>query len=140
VRRFVVFILMLGTLAYLCPIGLSAGHKYKNPENNYLSFSLLTPFGLGYKHHLGRNFYFVTDLDYEKKDLRIRIGAAYFFPFNVLIFRFYSGGGLQYSRNDGFHYPYLTIGTRYLIFYNEIIHPWKKDLKPEFRFGLSFGF
>ena len=63
-RKSIVFVLMLGTLAYLCPIKLSAEHKQNNPAKRYLSFSLLPPFGLGYKHHLARNFYIVTDLDY----------------------------------------------------------------------------
>jgi hypothetical protein len=131
---------MMGAFIYLCPSELSAERKLKNPEDNYLSFSALTPFGLGYKHHLGRNFFLVIDLDYEKKDLRFRADAAYFFPFKVLIFRFYSGGGFQYSRNEGYDYPYLTIGTRFLICYFEIIHPWEKGHRPEFRLGLSFGF
>ena len=136
---FVVF-LMLGASLFLSPLKLSAEQTYKNPKENYLSFSALTPFGLGYKHHLGKNFFLVTDLDYEKKDLRFRAGAAYFFPLKVLIFRFYSGGGLQFNRNEGYGHPYLTIGTRFLICYFEIIHPWEKNHKPEFRLGLSFGF
>ncbi|UCE39905.1 MAG: hypothetical protein JSV17_10495 [Candidatus Aminicenantes bacterium] len=139
-RKSIVLILLFGAFLCLNPLELSAKRDFKNLENNYLSFSALTPFGLGYKHHLGQNFFFVADLDYEKKDLRFRAGAAYFFPLKLLIFRFYSGGGFQYSRNEGYDYPYLTIGTRFLICYFEIIHPWEKKHKPEFRVGLSFGF
>jgi hypothetical protein len=51
-----------------------AGTGQVYSEDNYLSFSLLTPFGIGYKHHLGRDIFTVTDLEYEKKDLHLRAG------------------------------------------------------------------
>jgi hypothetical protein len=139
-RKIMVFILLIGASICLHPLESSAKRQFENLDSHYLSFSALTPFGLGYKHNLGRNFFLVTDLDYAKQDLRLRAGAAYFFPFKLLIFRFYSGGGFQYSRNEGYDYPYLTIGMRFFVCYFEIIHPWEKEQKPEFRLGLSFGF
>jgi len=58
-RNSIILILVFGAILYLSPLKLSADHKYKNPKDNYLSFSALTRFGLGYKHHLGRNFAWV---------------------------------------------------------------------------------
>jgi hypothetical protein len=139
-KKYLALVCFLGALLNLSPVDLMADRDYSNLEDNYLSISVFTPFGLGYKHNLSGNFFLVTDLGYEKKDLRLRAGASYFFPFKVLIFRPYTGAGFQYSRNDGYQYPYLTIGIRFLIAYFEIVHPWEKDLKPDFRLGLSFSF
>ncbi len=120
------------------------GHKHRfRRADNYLTFTfVVNPSGLGYKHHLAKNFYFTGDLDYhsEREDLFFRTGGAYFIPVQVLIFRFYTGAGAQFSRNAGYQYPYLVVGTHFLFFYTEMIYAMEQRATPEYRLGFSVRF
>jgi hypothetical protein len=120
------------------------GHKRRSrPANHYLTFTfVVNPSGLGYKHHLAKNLYFMGDLDYrhDRADLLFRTGGAYFFPVKILLFHFYGGGGAQFSRNTGYQFPYVVVGTHFLFFYTEMIHAIESRATPEYRFGFSVKF
>jgi hypothetical protein len=120
------------------------GHKGRSrPSEHYLTFTfVVNPSGLGYKHHLANNLYLSGDVDYrhENADLLFRTGGAYFFPVKILIFHFYGGGGAQFSRNVGYQYPYVVVGTHFLFFYTEMIHALESHTSPEYRFGFSVRF
>jgi hypothetical protein len=117
-------------------------HKSSAPKN-YLTLSFfLRPASLGYKQHLIDNLYATTNLDYRNstKDLEFQVGAAYFIPRKILIFRLYGGAGYQFSRNKGYQYPYLSIGTQFFFLFSEIIHPLRSGMDPQGRFGFFFKF
>jgi len=134
----IVILIYLGSTAEL-----SAKNRIQESPDNYLTFScFINPACLGYKHHIGRNFYVSGDLDYinSEADLQLRTGALYYIPINVLIFRFYGGSGIQFSRNQGYQYPYMCVGTNFLFLYTEMIYPLKEYMPTEYRLGFSFKF
>ncbi len=117
-------------------------HKSSTPKN-YLTLSFfLRPTSLGYKHHLFDNLYATGNLDYisSTKDLEFQIGAAYFIPRKILFFRLYGGAGYQFSRNRGYQYPYISIGTQFFFLFSELIHPLRSGMDPQGRFGFFFKF
>lgn len=137
-------------IAVMCSIGLlilvlvgsTVSAKARTP-NGYLNFSFfINPLDIGYQHRVVDNLYGTANLDYRgsDSDLIFRTGAVYSIPRKIIIFRFYAGGGLQYSRNIGYQYPYLTVGTRYLFLFSEIIHPIESHATPEYRLGFSIKF
>jgi len=73
-------------------------------------------------------------------DLEFQASAVYMFPVKILIFRLYTGGGYQFSRNEGYQYPYVTVGTNFLFLFSEVIYPMETATDPKYRFGLSFKF
>lgn len=122
---------------------VSARQRDWEAPDNYLTFScFINPACLGYKHHIGRNFYLSGDLDYinSETDLQLRTGALYHIPYKVLIFRFYGGSGVQFSRNQGYQYPYMCVGTNFLFLYTEMVYPLKEYMPTEYRLGFSFKF
>jgi len=86
--------------------------------------------------------YATGNLDYRQSvdDLEFQAGAVYMFPVKILIFRLYTGGGYQFSRNEGYQYPYVTVGTNFLFLFSEVIYPMETATDPKYRFGLSFKF
>ena len=123
--------------------GAFAKTQKSSTPKNYLTLSFfLRPASLGYKHHLFDNLYATGNLDYRSstKDLEFQVGAAYFIPRKILIFRLYGGGGYQFSRNKGYQYPYVSIGTQFFFFFSEIIHPLRGGMDPQGRFGFFFKF
>jgi hypothetical protein len=117
-------------------------NRYRTPEN-YLTFSFfLRPLSVGYKHLTFPNVYLTGNLDYVRSDsdLYLQAGAAYMIPRKILIFRLFGGGGLEFSRNRGYLYPYVTIGTNVWILNWEIVHPLRSHESPKYRFGFSFSF
>lgn len=115
----------------------------KPTSPHYLTFTfVINPTGLGYKHHLRSNFYLTGDLDYRpgEEDLLFRTGGAYQFPVKILIFRFYGGGGVQFSRNIGYEYPYAVVGSRFLFLYAEVIYGLVSYASPEYRLGFAVNF
>ncbi len=123
--------------------GILAKTKKSSTAKNYLTFSFfLRPASLGYKHHISGNLYATANVDYRNstKDLEFQVGAVYFIPKKILIFRLYGGGGYQFSRNTGYQYPYVSIGTNFLFLYSEIIHPLRGGMDPQGRFGFCFKF
>lgn len=122
---------------------LSAKQRRHFPPDNYLTCTfLVNPVGIGLKHHLGSNIYASGNLDYRESisDLQLRTGALYIFPVKILLFRFYTGGGIQFSRNDGYQYPYAAVGTNFLFLYTEVVYPLENRRDPEYQLGLSFKF
>jgi len=140
-------ILLISHLTILIIFLLSASgyaeeKKYLAP-NHFLTFSFfINPVNIGYKHRVSDNIYATANLDYRSSinDLEFQAGAVYLIPRKILIFTLYGGGGLQASRNEGFQYPYVTIGTNFLFLFTEIIHPLESGMEPDYRFGFSFKF
>lgn len=135
--------LLVMLVLFLCVDTVSAKTGRHRGDDNYLNVSfLINPAGIGYMHHFGKNLYFLGNIDYrnEYSDLQFRTGGAYLFPVKVLIFRFYSGAGVQFSRNDGYQYPFVMIGTKFLFLYTEMLHPMEKGRSPEYRAGISIKF
>ncbi|UCC38938.1 MAG: hypothetical protein JSV96_14160 [Candidatus Aminicenantes bacterium] len=140
----VLIISVLGACIILASsTGIFAKTVKSSSSKNYLTFSFfLRPASLGYKHYLFDNLYATGNLDYRSstKDLEFQVGAAYFIPRKILIFRFYGGAGYQFSRNKGYQYPYVSIGTNFLFLFTEIIHPLRSDMDSKGRFGFCVKF
>lgn len=96
----------------------------------------------GLKHRFHRNLYATTNIEYRSpiNDLQFQVGAVYLLPQKILFFRLYGGTGLQVSRNEGFQYPYVVLGTHFLVFFSEVVHPWTSRTDAKFRGGFSFKF
>lgn len=112
-------------------------------SKNYLTFSwFFKPASLGTKHRIANNVYATGNIDYRDstKDLEFQAGAVYLFPARILIFKLYAGGGYQFSRNEGFQYPYISVGTNFLFLFSEILYPMKSGLEPKYRAGFSIKF
>ncbi len=119
-------------------------HK-KKPElpDHYLTFSfVIHPVSVGYKHLVAGSTYLTTNLDYvgDKDDIYFQVGAAYMIPRKIWIFWFYGGTGLQFSRNQAYQHPYVTLGTRFWILYSEVVYPIQRAGDTGFRFGFSVTF
>jgi hypothetical protein len=121
---------------------LAKSHS-NSSSRNYLTFSwLFKPSSLGAKLRIANNTYATGNIDYRDstKDLEFQAGAVYLFPPKILIFKLYAGGGYQFSRNEGFQYPYISVGTNFLFLFSEIIYPMKSNLDPKYRAGFSIKF
>jgi hypothetical protein len=132
---------LTGVLIFVL-VGSIVSAKDRAPKG-YLNFSFfINPLDIGYQHRLVDNLYGTANLDYQgsDSDLKLRTGGVYLIPRKIIIFRFYGGGGFQYSRNQGYQYPYLTVGTRFLFLFSEIIHPLENQAQPEYRLGFSVKF
>ena len=132
---------LTGLLLFILIGGLVSA-KDRAPKG-YLNFSFfINPLDIGYQHRLVDNLYGTANLDYQgsETDLKFRTGAVYLIPRKIIVFRLYGGGGIQYSRNHGYQYPYLTVGTRFLFLFTEIIHPFESGATPEYRLGFSITF
>lgn len=122
---------------------LARPHDRRSRPKNYITFSwFLKPASLGLKLRLYSNVYATGNLDYRDStnDLEFQTGAVYLIPRKIIIFRLYAGGGYQFSRNEGYQYPYLTVGTNFIFLFSEVIYPMESGLDPKYRFGLSFKF
>lgn len=136
---------LLGVLIFLiCASGAFARSHHRNySPKNYLTFSwFLKPASLGLKHRLFSNVYATGNLDYRNSsnDLEFQAGAVYLIPRKIIIFRLYAGGGYQFSRNEGYQYPYVTVGTNFIFLFSEIIYPMRNGMDSKYRFGFSFKF
>jgi hypothetical protein len=136
--------IVLGILIILLSAsGVLAKPHREYPARNYLNFSwFLKPTSLGLKARLFSNVYATGNMDYRESvdDLEFQAGAVVLFPAKILIFRLYAGGGYQFSRNDGYQYPYVTVGTNFLFLFSEVIYPMEAATDPKYRFGLSIKF
>ena len=136
------------TLASLFILGMCMGEamaipKKSQPADNYLTFSfVIHPVSVGYKRQVARNFYFTGNIDYEDShgDLYFQGGGAYMLPRKFWIFWLYGGGGWQFSRNHGYQFPYLTLGTRVWILSWEVVYPLQRAEETNYRFGFSIAF
>jgi len=138
-------------LVVLLNVSLTVGQnemipdKKKHFDEKYLNLRLtfpINPVGLGYKHQIHRNLFATGNIEYfeSTKDLEFRLGVEYRFPMRIIIFKFYTGTGLQLSRNDGYQYPFISIGTRFIFLFSEVIIPMQKGFDPKYRLGFSFRF
>ena len=130
----------------LCAPDALAKHRSSRsyrPKDNFVTFSFfINPISLGYKHRLTGNLFLTGNMDYvsSESDLLFQAGAAYVLPRKILFFRLYGGGGIEMSRNNGYMYPYVTVGTKFFFLYTEIVHPLQSHSTPSYRFGFSFSF
>lgn len=136
---------LLGMFILLLAVpGVFARGKKFRPAENYLNLSLFVfyPCSIGYKHLATNNIYLTGNLDYvsDESDLLFQAGAAYMIPRKFSIFRFYGGGGMEFSRNKGYLYPYVMAGTNFWVFFTEIVHPLRNNKSPGYRLGFSFSF
>lgn len=136
--------IVMGTLILLLSAnGILAKPHRDYPSRNYLNFSwFLKPSSFGLKARLFSTVYATGNLDYRESvdDLEFQAGAVYMIPKKILIFRLYAGGGYQFSRNEGFQYPYVTVGTQFLFLFSEVTYPMETASNPKYRFGLSIKF
>jgi hypothetical protein len=120
------------------------GRSKKNQlSDNYLTFSfVIHPVSVGYKRQVARSFYFTGNVDYvsSNEDLYFQAGASYMIPRKFWIFWFYGGGGWQFSRNHGYQFPFMSLGTRVWILSWEVVYPLQRDETTEYRFGFSIAF
>ncbi len=139
-RTVVLFVLMVGVFGV--PTMFAHGKKPDLPDH-YLTFSfVIHPASVGYKHRVASSTYLTTNLDYlgGKDDLHFQVGVSYMIPRKFLIFWFYGGTGLQFSRRQAYQYPYITLGTRFWILYSEVVYPIQRASDTGFRFGFSVTF
>lgn len=142
-KRYLMINLLALLVMGLCATDVYAGQKKFKTADHYVSFSFfIHPWSVGYKHLVYRNVYLTGNLDYHSSetDLLLQTGAAYMIPRKILIFRFYGGGGIEFSRNNGYMYPYFMVGTKLWIFHFDIVHPLQRNREPAYRFGLIFSF
>jgi len=132
-------ILLLGSVL---PASAHRGRDFR-PAQNYLTFSsVFSPSQLGYKHHLGSSLYATGDVLFrnEQDILEFRLGGAYYIPVKVLFFRFYAASGYQFSRDAGYEYPYVAVGTHFWFLFTEVTHPLQSGAESEYRLGFSIRF
>ncbi len=136
-------ILMASLIILFSASGILAEPHRDYPNRNYLNFSwFIKPSSLGLKTRLFSTVYATGNLNYRQSvnDIEFQAGAVYMFPRKILIFRLYTGGGYQFSRNDGYQYPYVTVGTQFLFLFSEVVYPMETAADPKYRFGLSVKF
>ncbi len=142
-KKLFLIILLISLATLLSSNELFARSPRSYPDQNYLNFSwFLRPASLGIKTRLFSNVYATGNLDYRKSidDLELQAGAVYMFPVKILIFKLYAGGGYQFSKNEGFQYPYATVGTNFWVFFTEAVYPLDSRAESKYRFGLSIKF
>ena len=142
-EKYLTISLMSLLVLVFCATDVTAHTKKFEPSDNYMTFSFfINPFSLGYKHRMAQNTYFTGNMDYIGRDteLRLQVGAAYMFPKKFLIFRYFGGGGIEYSRNNSSVYPYLMAGTKLWIFHFDIVHTLQRNSRPDYRLGFIYSF
>jgi hypothetical protein len=139
-RIIVLFVLMTGMLAV--PNLFAHGKKPEVPNHNLTFSFVINPASVGYKHRVANSTYLTTNLDYasDRNDITFQVGAGYMIPRKFWIFWFYGGAGLQFSRNQAYQHPYITLGTRFWILYSEVVYPIQRGEDTCFRFGFSVTF
>ena len=142
-KAVMIFSLTCLLLMGVCINDVLADSKKNLPADNYVTFSfVIHPVSVGYKRQVARNFYFTGNVDYEGSngDLYFQAGGAYMIPRKFWIFWLYGGGGWQFSRNNGYQFPYLALGSRVWILSWEVSYPLQRGQEPGYRFGFSIAF
>lgn len=125
---------------------LAGGAKPEPPDappvailNLYAYEKMLTP---GLKYRLGADVYATGNIEYSYRegDLKLQVGAVYFFPQRPSFLSFYWGGGAQFTTKKGFQCPYIMTGANFFFLFTELVYPWELDLAPQSRFGLKINF
>jgi hypothetical protein len=130
-------------LTFCVPYAFAHGKTFRAPEHYLnLSFFVFHPVSVGYKQLVAQNIYLTGNLDYihSEEDLLFQAGAAYMIPAKILFFRFYGGGGMEFSRNRGYMYPYVMAGTNFWFLFTEVAYPLRSNEEPLYRFGFSISF
>jgi hypothetical protein len=141
-KLFLISILILLIISVSSTEILARSHS-NSSSKNYLTVSwFFKPASLGAKFRVANNVYATGNIDYRDstEDLELQGGAVYLFPAKFLIFKLYAGGGYQFSRNEGFQYPYVSVGTNFLFLFTEVVYPMKNGLNPKYRAGFSIKF
>ena len=139
----IIFSFLCLLLAGVCIDDALASSDKNLPADNYVTFSfVIHPVSVGYKRQVAPCFFFTGNVDYEGSDgdLYFQAGGVYMLPHKFWIFRLYGGGGWQFSRNYGYQFPYLTLGSRVWIFSWEVVYPLERGEDPGYRFGFSIAF
>ncbi len=142
-RKLILIVILTILIISISSSEIFAKSYHDSSLKNYLTFSwFFSPASLGTKLRIANNVYATGNIDYRKstRDFEIQAGAVYLFPPKILIFKFYTGGGYQFSRNEGVQYPYVSVGTNFLFFFSEVIYPMRSGLDPKYRVGFSFKF
>lgn len=142
-KKLLMAIILIILMMLITTSSVFAKSRTYHPAQNYLTFSwFLRPASLGLKHHLFKNVYATGNMDYQSSinDLEFQVGAVYMFPIKIIIFKLYSGGGVQLSRNEGYQYPYATVGTNFWFLFSDVVYPLDSGRSNKYRFGLSIKF
>jgi len=143
-RKYIAVTMLVMVIIALSASDAFAGRRRSSAPAHYVNVSLFLfhPLSVGYKHRITRNVYLTGNMDYidSDRELLFQGGAAYMIPEKFLIFRFYGGGGIEFSRNRGDMYPYAMIGTNFWILFTELVHPLQSGSAPSYRLGFSLSF
>jgi len=142
-KKFRIFILIAFIIGVLGVPNTFAYKKRPDLPDHYLTFSfVINPASVGYKHRVADSTYLTTNLDYvdDRNDITFQVGAGYMIPRKFWFFWLYGGAGLQFSRNNAYEHPYITLGTRFWILYSEVVYPLLRGEDTLFRFGFSVTF
>jgi hypothetical protein len=137
----IVVIVILTILA--AQLSLLGSSRYQQAPGTFVNiYKIEDSIAAGLKQQVGRNIYAAGNIEYRDSagDLEFQGGAIYLLPHKVLFFRLYGGTGLQVSREEGLQYPFVVLGTDFLFFFSEVIHPLSSGMAPKFRGGFSFHF
>jgi len=141
-KKVLIIIILIVVLMLLTQITLLAHQQHQAPASFLNLYKNDGTIAAGLKQYVIKRIYATANIQYldSATDLEFQAGAAYLLPYKILFFRLYGGTGLQMSRNEGFQYPYVMLGTDFLFFFSEVIHPLSPHMEPKFRAGFSFHF
>lgn len=137
---FLVALLLIGATPTL--VSADTGQKKYHPSGFLQLYETETNLSCALKFHLWSNIYAGTNIEYYSSinDMKLHLGVVYLLPHEFLFFRFYGGGGYQYSRRNGAEFSYLVLGSHFLFLFSEVLYPWEIEAEPLVRFGLSFKY
>ena len=126
----------------IAALGYSRAPRSWAPGSFINLYTLDSHIAAGLKERVFGRFYAQGNVQFRdaSSDLEIQAGMSYLLPVKVLFFRFYGGAGLQFSRNEGYQYPYVSMGTDFLFFFSEALYPMQAGQSPQIRGGFSFHF
>jgi hypothetical protein len=143
-KAFIIILIAVTTIlaVWVAALGYSGAPRTWTPGSFINLYAIDGHIAAGLKERLFGRFYAQANVQYQETsaDLEMQAGLSYLLPVKVLFFRFYGGTGFQFSRNRGYQYPYLSMGTDFLFFFSEVIYPMRTGLSPQVRGGFSFHF
>lgn len=156
------YIMSILTASFLVLINASAAvagdfageYDYILPETFVNVYWVDRNLALGLKQDIWHRIYATGNIEFAsaETDLLLQVGAVHVLPREVVFLRingekvisfnlyFYGGGGLQFSRNEGYNYSYLLLGFNYLFLFSESVYPLSEVKGPQYRWGFSFRF
>ena len=120
----------------------ATGQKKASPNGFLQLYETEANLSCALKFRLWSSLYAGTNIEYysSAQDMKLHLGAVWFLPHEFLFFRFYGGGGYQYSRRNGTDFSYLVLGSHFLFLFSEVLYPWEIETEPLMRFGFSFKY